>query len=275
VNVRRSNGLLDRALKPRLVQVMAADLAGLRVGGHGLGGKDPEPSPGLADLRVLSLQGMRHLDAAVAGATIPLPQIPGRRELRAQLVRDGRGQHDDTVLVALGLPHHDDLPVEVDVLGAQAQDLHQAHAGAVQQATDDADLSLHGTEQASDFIGRQHGGNAARVRWPLQVVHPGKLGAEHLAVHEQQSAEGLVVRRWRNVPLRGKHGEEGLNLRSAHVARMLQAMPSNEEAHPVDVGLFGAKAIVQIAHPLAYLVQQAGGVQGGGRTGMHWQRWTV
>lgn len=107
------------------------------------------------------------------------------------------------------------------------------------------------------------------MRWPLQVVHPRQFGAEHLAVHEQQGAEGLVVRGRRNAPLRRKHGEERLNFRSAHIARMLQAVPSNEEAHPVEIGLLGAKAIVQIAHPLPHLVQQARGVEGGERTGRH------
>jgi hypothetical protein len=48
---------------------------------------------------------------------------------------------------------------------------------------------------------------------------------------------------------------------------MLQAIPSNEEADPVQVGVFGAKAIVQIAGALADLGKQARGLRGGG-----WER---
>jgi hypothetical protein len=37
---------------------------------------------------------------------------------------------------------------------------------------------------------------------------------------------------------------------------MLHCVPPDEEAHPVQIGLLRAKAIVKIAHALAHLVQQ-------------------
>jgi hypothetical protein len=65
------------------------------------------------------------------------------------------------------------------------------------------------------------------------------------------------VRRRRNPALGRQHGEERLDLGGRHVPRMPQAMPTNEEAYPVNVCFLGAQAVVQVASPLADLVHEA------------------
>jgi hypothetical protein len=56
------------------------------------------------------------------------------------------------------------------------------------------------------------------------------------------------------LPLADDHREQRPQLRGGHVARMLQAAPSAEEAHPVNIRVFSAKAIVQIARSLTHLL---------------------
>jgi hypothetical protein len=79
-----------------------------------------------------------------------------RRLLLAERLLEARGQHDDAILVALGLANDDHLAAEVDVFDAQAEGLVQAHAGAIQQPRHECGGAFHGTEQANDLAGRQH-----------------------------------------------------------------------------------------------------------------------
>lgn len=63
----------------------------------------------------------------------------------------------------------------------------------------------------------------------------------------------------------GQHGEECLHLGCSHVARMPHGaalpVPADEKSHPIQIGLFSLKAVVQTANALANLVRQAGRAQ--------------
>lgn len=61
----------------------------------------------------------------------------------AQWLGEGGGQHGDAIPAALGLPDQDLAAAEVDVLYTQAQALHEAHPGAVQQARQQRVGSIH------------------------------------------------------------------------------------------------------------------------------------
>lgn len=64
---------------------------------------------------------------------------------------------------------------------------------------------------------------------------------------------------------RRQHGQKGLNLRRTQVARVLHdaisPVPTDEKAHPMQVGFFGLKAIVQKPDALPNLIQQTDGTQ--------------
>lgn len=63
----------------------------------------------------------------------------------------------------------------------------------------------------------------------------------------------------------GQPSQEGLNLRTAHLLRMPQAMEADVGPAPMHVDLFGAPAVVQQPDALAQLVEQPGRLQ-------RWQR---
>ena len=162
---------------------------------------------------------------------------------------------------ALCFADDDGVPVEIDILDAQPQALHQAHPRAVQKAREQRVFIGQVGEDGGDLVLREDGGNALLVGGPLDAVQPGQRGVQHLSIEEQQRAQRLVVRGRRDAPLGGQHREEGLDMLGAHVARMLHAVPTDEEPDPVNVQLLGTEAIVQIARTLPDLVQQARGSQ--------------
>ena len=146
------------------------------------------------------------------------------------------------------------MAIEVDILDAQADALHQPHPGAVKQLRQQGIEPVHMRQDASDLVLGQYGRNAAVMGRPLQVVQPGQLDGQHLAVQKQERTERLVVRGRRNLALGGQHGQEGFYLRRTHVARVPQATPADEKPGPVQIELFGAEAIVQIPRALTNLV---------------------
>jgi hypothetical protein len=94
-----------------------------------------------------------------------------------------------------------------------------------------------------------------------EPVQPGQVDAKDLTVQKQQRAQGLVVRRRRDLAFCSQHSQKVLNLFGTHVARMLQTMPADEKTHPVHIKLLGAEAIVKIANPLPDLIEQADRLQ--------------
>jgi hypothetical protein len=200
---------------------------------------------------------VRHLDPGVLLLAVSRPHHASCRDLLAQWRLQRGGQHHHPVLVALGLAHHDHLPLEVDVLDAQPQALHQPHARAVQQARHQGHRAFELAQHLRHFAGTQDSGDAPRRRRPLQLLHPRQLNPEHLAVEEQQRAERLLVGGRGDATLGGQHGEERLDLGRPQIARVPQPAPADEEPYPVHVSLLRLQAEVPVPQPLDHLLQQA------------------
>ena len=78
-----------------------------------------------------------------------------------------------------------------------------------------------------------------------------------MAVEEHQGAEGLILSAGGDVVVYGQVGQEGVDLRRSHVARMPQTVKANEAHNPLGVGLFGAKGIVAETDFVADLVEES------------------
>lgn len=104
-------------------------------------------------------------------------------------------------------------------------------------------------------------------RRPADGLYPEQVPPQHLPAEEQRRIQCLAVRGREYLPLDRQRGQEGYyDLALTHVAWMphgaAPAMPANEVSRPVQVGLLGLQAIVQIPNPLAHLIQQASGMKG-------------
>ena len=66
------------------------------------------------------------------------------------------------------------------------------------------------------------------------------------------------MRARRGLALVGEPDQEGLDIGAGELGRVTQAVETDEGAHPVQVGLFGAAAVVQQADLVAEEVEQAG-----------------
>ncbi len=140
----------DGSLWEAAVQVVPVDLAGAGVGREGAGGEDPLPAPVPCGAGVLAGKGVGEPDGAVAGVNVGGVLLATALEVLAELVDERTGEHRAAVLAALAVAHDDQLQAEVDVLDAQAEGLHEAEAGAVEQVGDEPVLPVHVGEELPD-----------------------------------------------------------------------------------------------------------------------------
>lgn len=122
-------------------------------------------------------------------------------------------------------------------------------------------------KQALDFLLGQHRRNTSLRHRAANIVQPRQLYYQHFLVEKQQGTQGLPVCGGRHLALVRQHGQKSFYLGLAQATRVTQAMKLDEPAHPVEVGLLCAQAVVQIADALTHLVQQTRRLQG--RTGRY------
>jgi len=129
------------------------------------------------------------IGAAFSGNGVDSELVEGAEHAAGVFLREGVGQHGDAVLVALAGVDEDFPPREFDVLDAQAQTLQQAHAGAIQQAGDQAGGAIQLQQKFAHLALGQYHGQTAR----------------HFGGH---------------VALAGEVAEEGFDFGGTHVARV-------------------------------------------------------
>jgi hypothetical protein len=121
--------------------------------------------------------------------------LTNRIEVPSQVVLERRREHRDSILVALGAPNHDLVPAEVDVLHAQATALEQAEPRAVEQRCHQPWDTTRRLEYGSNLVACQHDRQTLGALGADDTVEPWDVEFENLAIQEQQSAQGLVLRR--------------------------------------------------------------------------------
>jgi hypothetical protein len=127
-------GLIEQVVPPLHAAARNDAQRGLR--------KHPVPWPRLGGMRVLAGERVRQLDAGPAVGAVAQPDRARRGKLGAHFAGNRSRQHQRAVLVALALADDHRVAREVDVLHAQAQRFHDAHACAVEQSRQQSMLAI-------------------------------------------------------------------------------------------------------------------------------------
>ena len=81
---------------------------------------------------------------------ISLVQALDRGEMLLQRLGQALRQRHDAILLPLPVPHHDLVVRKIDILHAQPDAIHQAHARAVQQGRHESVRAMHVFEELPD-----------------------------------------------------------------------------------------------------------------------------
>lgn len=157
--------------------------------------------------------------------------------------------------------------VEIQVLHAQLQSLHQTQAGAVEQPREDRSLAVQMREDGRHLLAGENDRQANPSNRPTDVVQPGQVQIQHSAIEKDEGRKSLAMRGRCSVSIRGQVHEELLHMFRAKVARVAQSVELHEVARPVDVRVLRALAEVQIANAFADLVEESAGFEWGQRRG--------
>jgi hypothetical protein len=188
----------------------------------------------------LEAQRVGQVDLAAAGGQLGPVAVADALELGAQCVTGGRGEERRPIAVALAPTHEELAAIEVDVLHAQGEGLHEAEAAAVEKLGDEAEGRIETVEERDDLATAEHGGEMLGALGALEAVEVGYGEVEDATVEEEEGTEGLVLGGGGGVALDGEMIEESGDLGGAEGAGVAAAVEGDEGADPVEVGLLGA-----------------------------------
>jgi hypothetical protein len=192
----------DASLHGGLGEVVSADDPGPGVDGPTARREEVLPAGLSVGLGVLDGQGEGEMHPAEAVAEVGFVEGAHVLDLAAEPFDRGRRQDRGPVLPALAVAHHDRGLVEVDILDAQPQALHQPEARSVHHAGGEpgGPSSRARTARASsrpNTMGRRSG-DLARDD---PIIEPVQRSPQDDLVNEEQGAEGLVLGGGRHVAL--------------------------------------------------------------------------
>ncbi len=130
-------------------------------------------------------------------------------------------QHREAVFHALAVAHENLVEAEVDVLHAEAQALHQAHARAVEKRGDEARAAVEPREDGPHLFTGEDDGQAFGAFGAHDVAEGLDGPPEDFAVKEQERAQGLGLGGGGDAAARGEVRNEGVDLGLAHLVGML------------------------------------------------------
>jgi hypothetical protein len=164
--------------------------------------------------------------------------------------------HGDAIAKAFALAH-DDLPApEIDVLHAQPKTFEHAHARAVEQPENKAGRALRFRQDTPSLISREHNGQLRRTLRRGYIVEPRQLHPKHFLVDEQNGTSRLILSRCGDVALDCEMREKRLDIAGPAVPRMAQAAEAHIAAHPLDICLLRANAVVLEPNRVPQLIEE-------------------
>jgi hypothetical protein len=94
---------------------------------------------------------------------------------------------------------------------------------------------FHTFQYQRHLVSRQYHRQAGGTLGPHHLVQPRQIQPQSFAVQEQQSRQGLILRRRCYLARHGQMRQEGFDLLCSHLLRMPLAMKQDEPAHLLDI----------------------------------------
>ena len=147
-------------------------------------------------------------------------------------------------------------PAFVNVLDPQAEALHQAEAGAVEELGHQFMNAAHLVDEVQDLFAGEDSGEAFGAFGGGREDDGIQVFVEDFAVEEKESAESLILRGGRDISLLGEVGQEGLDFGGAQFGGVTLVVEKDKAADPIHVSFLGAIGVMLDAQGITYLIEQ-------------------
>jgi len=255
-----SDGVFDRALKHRFMEVVTAPVTGPPIPMEARRREYPLPTPFPGGSRIFSVEGVRKPNAARLLLQVILVLSPHSLHVLSQWFLDLPGKKGYAVLLTLTVPDQDLVPGKVDILDPKASALHQPQTRTIQKGNHQPRCPMKLVENRVDFLASQNDRQANGLLCSDHARQPFQLPSHDLPVKEEERTEGLVLCGSTHPLSDGKVGEKCGDFVLAHVAWVALAVEDDKPPDPLDVSLLCARAVVPDPDGLADLVQEAWGL---------------
>src|SRR6185437_7078644 len=200
---------------------MEADAAiGPRIETERGGREDELPDEIAGGLRGLAVEGFGHWCVAEAAGEVAFVKGAHAQELLAEARFHRLGKHGPAILAALAVPNHDQVVAAIEILDPQTEHFEKPQAGTVLQESDESVDAIELGDDPLDFFGRKNHGKALRSIGANNAVDAVERALQDVFVQEEQSTEGLILRRSGDVAIDREIGEEFVDFGFGHVRWM-------------------------------------------------------
>ncbi len=173
-----------------------------------------------------------------------------------QSVADPYREQRRAIVTSFATSHHDLVALEVDILDPQCQTFEQSETAPVEHLRDETEERIESFEEGLDLAAREDRREVLGSTGPLQAFQGRHFQAEDALVEEDEGAKGLILGRGRDATLHGEVIQEGRGFGGGHVSGVMAVVITDERADPVNVGLFGARRVVQSAKSVPYSLEE-------------------
>ena len=154
------------------------------------------------------------------------------------------GHCRDPVFVALPLADGDLAAFEVQILDPQAKGFEQPQAATVQQHGDEPLVAAQVCQDPRYFIDGQDNREPFGAAGANDAFEAVERLFQHTGIDKQDRRQRLVLGGCRDMFLDGRAGQEPVDVVLSEFARVPTVVECDVSANAVDVGLFGAAAVV-------------------------------
>ena len=148
----RADGFSERSLKRRGVEVKAPRDARHRIHRYVLRRENPVPTPFLAGVRILPVEGSRGHNAGKPVSSILFEKGTDLQKVSVDFLNQLFWEDGLTVLVPFGAPDCQAISSEIDILHPKAKAFFQSHAAAIDQSGHQKVRPAEMIENSLDFF---------------------------------------------------------------------------------------------------------------------------
>ena len=144
---------------------------------------------------------------------------------------------------------------KIHIFDPHAHPLEPPHAAAIEQFGHHLRQAHHGIQHLQGFGFGQDRGEACGLP-RAHRIHRLNLLVEDFFIEKEQSTQGLILRRRRDMTVHSQVGQKRFDFHPPHRGGMALLMKQHKPLGPIDVGLFRPDSIMLCTQDVAHLLEQ-------------------
>ena len=180
-----ADGSLDRFLQAIFIHMVAAGFAAARIAGRERCWEDVLPTPFPVGIRIFDVQGSWQIHPAVAPLQILFMKDFHPLQMRLENWHQTYRQHRHPIPWTFGVAQRDQMLCEIHVLDPEADALHEAHAGPIEEFGHQLMGAGHHRQDPVGFVAGHHDWQSFPLLRAGHVIELAEIHLQDFSVQKQ------------------------------------------------------------------------------------------